>query len=326
MIEPTDPPTLAPVVEVCPHGVREHCNYCSPPQGAIMPNYDPLGLNAAQPASGPPVDVVGDGLFTELCALFDERAAKLHKVGGPFVHQLAVVAADFTRRKLANVRTTDRPAGEQDKCSVCDGYAHRDYPQYKVCNNCWIVMPWRDDGRVFHHKEYPYACGEHNEIIVTPVAAAPTHDWARDPHPYGNQHFPYCARHQGDNYDAAVLCTCHDYPFIAFRAGVAACVEKVKAMVVVHDTWCINPAQCVCGAGLAVENIIKSLESLTDSAPAPAPAPAQQEVGSSEDVAAAIANELRPWFKYPDADVSDVEFVIRDILTSGVAEKEKLGG
>lgn len=88
---------------------------------------------APQPAS-PPVDVVGDGLFAELCALFDERAEKLHKVGGPFVHQLAVVAADFTRRKLANLRTVaDRPAGEHP-FAPC-GYKYCDWPDGELrCN------------------------------------------------------------------------------------------------------------------------------------------------------------------------------------------------
>lgn len=53
------------------------------------------------------IDVIGDGLFAELCELFDERAAKLHKTGGEFTHQLALVAADFTRRRLTRSTTSD---------------------------------------------------------------------------------------------------------------------------------------------------------------------------------------------------------------------------
>lgn len=51
-----------------------------------------------------------------------------------------------------------------------------------------------------------------------------------DPRPYGNQHYPYCARHEGGNYNATLACTCYDYPLVAATAMHNACVEKVKEM------------------------------------------------------------------------------------------------
>lgn len=55
-----------------------------------------------------------------------------------------------------------------------------------------------------------------------------------DPRPYGNQHYPYCVRHAGDKYDAALACTCYDYPFVAATRMRSACVEKVRAL---RDEW-----------------------------------------------------------------------------------------
>lgn len=59
-------------------------------------------------------------------------------------------------------------------------------------------------------------------------------DSRADPRPYGNQHYPYCARHEGGNYNATLACTCCDYPLVAGTAMRDACVEKVKAM---RDEW-----------------------------------------------------------------------------------------
>lgn len=72
----------------------------------------------------------------------------------------------------ANNKVLDGAAPTVYKCPVCDEYAHQHFALYKLCNNCWRVMPWREDGRAFEHKPYPYACSADNEILVSPTTAA----------------------------------------------------------------------------------------------------------------------------------------------------------
>lgn len=60
-------------------------------------------------------DVVGDGFYAELCRLFDEHATRLHKVPGTFTHQLALVAADFTRKHIHTVATPSDEVNRQAK-------------------------------------------------------------------------------------------------------------------------------------------------------------------------------------------------------------------
>lgn len=55
-----------------------------------------------------------------------------------------------------------------------------------------------------------------------------------DPRPHGNQHYPYCARHEGGNYEAKLACTCYDYPLVAATTMREACVAAVEKIA---DEW-----------------------------------------------------------------------------------------
>lgn len=74
-----------------------------------------------------------------------------------------------------------------------------------------------------------------------------------DPRPYGNQHYPYCARHEGGNYNATLACTCYDYPLVAATAMRDACVGKVREYL----TDCRDEERGI------IEAIASELQSLT---------------------------------------------------------------
>ena len=68
-------------------------------------------------------DVVGDGLYAKLCRLFDKRAEQLHHVPGAYTHQLALVAAEFTRQQIITLQNAIRKHRDQrgdDRCWMDD--------------------------------------------------------------------------------------------------------------------------------------------------------------------------------------------------------------
>lgn len=56
-------------------------------------------------------------------------------------------------------------------------------------------------------------------------------DSQADPLPDGNQHYPYCARHKGGEYNATLACTCYDYPLVAATRMRDKCVEKAREVL-----------------------------------------------------------------------------------------------
>lgn len=102
-------------------------------------------------------DVVGDGFYAELCRLFDEHATRLHKVPGTFTHQLALVAADFTRKHIHTVATPSDEVAQRARVAGLEEAANRlkDYRLRCEQTGCELAdkedessqrMYWRADG------------------------------------------------------------------------------------------------------------------------------------------------------------------------------------
>jgi len=95
---PTAPRVSVPIV------ASEPCHRCGG-SGNDPEHAGPCAECWAVNSNAREYDVIGDGLYAKLCQLFDERAIKLHKTPGGFTHQLALVAAEFTRQQIITLQS-----------------------------------------------------------------------------------------------------------------------------------------------------------------------------------------------------------------------------